>query len=245
MDRRTEDHSHTVTGRDYLEALYRVVLKRPPDAKGLEYWSKEIESGRSRAEVFEAFVTSNECRQLTRREAQVEAARSVIVQALRASRCGCPIVIVDVGAQVLAGEDHIYQPLVACGLPCNIVGFEPLAHRLLERAEKESGTSLTLLPYAIGDGKTHTLNVNSDVTQAQREMQSFVEGYYGAPYEVLSRQQGLCAGTVESCTAWLNAFVAAGAQTLVLRFGGPDQFGQLERCVRDVLPQVRVAAGRR
>ena len=84
-----------------------------------------------------------------------------------------------------------------------------------------------------------TLNINSDVAQAQREMQSFAEGYYGAPYEVLSRQQGLCAGTAEGCAAWLNAFVAAGAQTLVLRFGGPDQFGQLERCVRDVLPQVR------
>ncbi len=162
MDRRTEDHSHTVTGRDYLEALYRVVLKRPPDAKGLEYWSQEIESGRSRAEVFEAFVTSDECRELKRREAQLEAARAVIVQALRESRYGHPIVIVDVGAQALAGEDHIYQPLVASGLPCNIVGFEPLAHRLLERAEMESGTSLTLLPYAIGDGKTHTLNINSD-----------------------------------------------------------------------------------
>jgi len=84
-----------------------------------------------------------------------------------------------------------------------------------------------------------TLNVNNDVAQAQREMQAFVEGYYGAPYDMMARQQGLCAGTAESCAAWLNAFVAAGAQTLVLRFGGPDQFGQLERCVKDVLPQVR------
>jgi alkanesulfonate monooxygenase SsuD/methylene tetrahydromethanopterin reductase-like flavin-dependent oxidoreductase (luciferase family) len=84
-----------------------------------------------------------------------------------------------------------------------------------------------------------TLNVNNDVAQAQREMQAFVEGYYGAPYDMMARQQGLCAGTAERCAAWLNAFVAAGAQTLVLRFGGPDQFGQLERCVKDVLPQVR------
>ena len=82
------------------------------------------------------------------------------------------------------------------------------------------------------------LNFSSEVARAQREKQSFAEGYYGAPYEVLSRQQGLCAGSAESCAAWLNAFVAAGAQTLVLRFGGPDQFDQLERCVRDVLPQV-------
>jgi hypothetical protein len=84
-----------------------------------------------------------------------------------------------------------------------------------------------------------TLNVNSDAAQAQREMQAFAEGYYNAPYETLLRQQGLCAGTAEHCTAWLNAFVGAGAQTLVLRFGGPDQFGQLERCIKEVLPQVR------
>jgi alkanesulfonate monooxygenase SsuD/methylene tetrahydromethanopterin reductase-like flavin-dependent oxidoreductase (luciferase family) len=100
---------------------------------------------------------------------------------------------------------------------------------------QEMGQDAQALPRCIYT----TLNINSDVAQAQREMQSFAEGYYGAPYAVLSRQQGLCAGTAESCAAWLNAFVAAGAQTLVLRFGGPDQFGQLERCVRDVLPQVR------
>ncbi len=84
-----------------------------------------------------------------------------------------------------------------------------------------------------------TLNINADVVQAQREMQAFVEGYYHAPFDVLSRQQGLCAGTAETCAAWLNAFVAAEVQSLVLRFGGPNQFEQLERCARDVLPQVR------
>jgi len=100
---------------------------------------------------------------------------------------------------------------------------------------QEMGKDVQTLPRCVYT----TLNVNNDVAQAQREMQAFVEGYYGAPYDTMSRQQGLCAGTAASCAAWLNAFVAAGAQTLVLRFGGPDQFGQLERCVQDVLPQVR------
>ena len=107
----------------------------------------------------------------------------------------------------------------------------------LQVLAQEMGREVQALPRCVYT----TLNINSDVAQAQREMQSFAEGYYGAPYEVLLRQQGLCAGTAESCAAWLNAFVAAGAQTLVLRFGGPDQFGQLERCVKDVLPQVRTA----
>ena len=86
-----------------------------------------------------------------------------------------------------------------------------------------------------------TLNINDNVTQAEQEMRTFVEGYYGASYEVMARSQGLCAGPAERCRAWLNDFIAAGAQTIVLRFGTPDQIGQLERCVRDVLPHVRSA----
>jgi probable F420-dependent oxidoreductase len=84
-----------------------------------------------------------------------------------------------------------------------------------------------------------TLNVNADVAQAEREMRTFVEAYYGAPYATMARIQGLCAGTAQACAAWLQDLIAAGAQTIVIRFGGPDQFRQLERCAKEVLPQVR------
>jgi alkanesulfonate monooxygenase SsuD/methylene tetrahydromethanopterin reductase-like flavin-dependent oxidoreductase (luciferase family) len=84
-----------------------------------------------------------------------------------------------------------------------------------------------------------TLNSNADVAQAERDMRTFVEGYYGAPYETMARVQGLCAGTAQACAEWLQEFIAAGAQTVVIRFGGPDQFRQLERCANEVLPQVR------
>ena len=105
----------------------------------------------------------------------------------------------------------------------------------LQVLAREMGKDAQALPRCVYT----TLNINTEVAQAQREMQAFVEGYYSVPYESLARQQGLCAGTAASCAAWLNGFVAAGAQTLVLRFGGPNQFGQLERCVQDVLLQVR------
>jgi probable F420-dependent oxidoreductase len=84
-----------------------------------------------------------------------------------------------------------------------------------------------------------TLNINADVAQAEREMRTFVEGYYGAPYETMARAQGLRSGTAQACAEWLQEFSAAGAQTVVIRFGGPDQFQQLERCAEEVLPQVR------
>jgi alkanesulfonate monooxygenase SsuD/methylene tetrahydromethanopterin reductase-like flavin-dependent oxidoreductase (luciferase family) len=85
-----------------------------------------------------------------------------------------------------------------------------------------------------------TLNINSNVARAEQEMRAFVEAYYHSPYEVQAQRQGLCAGPAERCVAWLKAFIAAGAQTLVLRFGSPDQFDQLERCAREVLPHVHM-----
>jgi probable F420-dependent oxidoreductase len=84
-----------------------------------------------------------------------------------------------------------------------------------------------------------TLNVNADVAQSERELRAFIESYYGIPYEVQATRNGLCAGSAENCIAWLKAFIAAGAQTIVVRFGSPDQSGQLARFAKEVLPYVR------
>jgi probable F420-dependent oxidoreductase len=86
-----------------------------------------------------------------------------------------------------------------------------------------------------------TLNVNSDGAQAERELRAFIENYYGIPYEVQATRNGLCAGSAEHCIAWLKAFIAAGVQTIVVRFGSPDQAGQLARFAGEVLPHVRMA----
>jgi alkanesulfonate monooxygenase SsuD/methylene tetrahydromethanopterin reductase-like flavin-dependent oxidoreductase (luciferase family) len=106
--------------------------------------------------------------------------------------------------------------------------------RRLQALAGEMGRDASTLPRCVYT----TLNINADIAQAEGEMRAFVEGYYGAPYEVLTRLQGLCAGTAETCATWLRAFVAAGAQTVVIRFGGPDQFAQLEHCANEVLPQL-------
>ena len=84
-----------------------------------------------------------------------------------------------------------------------------------------------------------TLNVNADVVQAERELRTFIESYYGISYEEQARRNGLCAGSAEHCIAWLEAFIAAGAQSIMVRFGSPDQAGQLVRFARDVLPHVQ------
>jgi alkanesulfonate monooxygenase SsuD/methylene tetrahydromethanopterin reductase-like flavin-dependent oxidoreductase (luciferase family) len=84
-----------------------------------------------------------------------------------------------------------------------------------------------------------TLNVNADVGQAGRELRAFIENYYGIPYEAQATRNGLCAGSPEQCSAWIKAFIDAGAQTIVIWFGSPDQNGQLMQFAKEVLPNGR------
>jgi FkbM family methyltransferase len=68
--------------------------------------------------------------------------------------------LIDVGAQTLGPGSHIYDALMRyCEI--EIIGFDPLQERLVERQAAEGGAHLTLLPYALGDGREHTLYINN------------------------------------------------------------------------------------
>jgi len=64
--------------------------------------------------------------------------------------------VVDVGANPIDGVPP-YAPMLAAGL-CRVTGFEPQEQALLELQQKK-GPHERYLPYAVGDGGTHTLNV--------------------------------------------------------------------------------------
>lgn len=87
-----------------------------------------------------------------------------------------------------------------------------------------------------------TINLGADVGAAQAELRRFIEGYYAAPYEAIAAQMGLYAGSLEGCVEWLAAFVAAGVRHIVLRFGGADQAGHLDRVGAHLLPRLRALA---
>ncbi len=64
--------------------------------------------------------------------------------------------IVDIGANQIDGEPP-YKPMIDAGV-CSITGFEPQEQALAELLAKK-GEHERYLPYAIGDGTTHALNV--------------------------------------------------------------------------------------
>ena len=86
-----------------------------------------------------------------------------------------------------------------------------------------------------------TVNLNDDTAQAEREMRAFMEGYYNVPYETMVAVQPPCNGPAAHCIEQLQAFVEHGAETIVVRFGAPDQTTQQERFAAKVLPALHGA----
>jgi FkbM family methyltransferase len=64
--------------------------------------------------------------------------------------------ILDIGANPIDG-DPPYKNMLALGL-CEVTGFEPQKKALLELQQKK-GPNERYLPYAIGDGEIHILNI--------------------------------------------------------------------------------------
>ena len=64
--------------------------------------------------------------------------------------------VVDIGANPIDG-DPPYGAMLAAGM-CRVTGFEPQQAALRE-LEREKGPNERYLPYAVGDGAAHTLNV--------------------------------------------------------------------------------------
>jgi FkbM family methyltransferase len=65
--------------------------------------------------------------------------------------------VVDVGANPIDREPLPYRPMLAAGL-CRVTGFEPQSEALSE-LQRDQGPQERYLPYTVGDGGTHTLNI--------------------------------------------------------------------------------------
>jgi FkbM family methyltransferase len=68
------------------------------------------------------------------------------------------LVVVDVGAQSLVGENHVYAPLRRLGVDVRVIGFEPLAERAAARRVEESGQDCDIIEAFIGDGAGHVFH---------------------------------------------------------------------------------------
>jgi alkanesulfonate monooxygenase SsuD/methylene tetrahydromethanopterin reductase-like flavin-dependent oxidoreductase (luciferase family) len=90
----------------------------------------------------------------------------------------------------------------------------------------------------VTDASLHLMvNINDDEAQAHRESVEFLDRYYGVGATTREKLESwLAFGSPSAVIDKIGQFLDAGCTTPVLRFTAPDQLGQLERCIADVLP---------
>jgi alkanesulfonate monooxygenase SsuD/methylene tetrahydromethanopterin reductase-like flavin-dependent oxidoreductase (luciferase family) len=82
-------------------------------------------------------------------------------------------------------------------------------------------------PSDVTPGVYLTLAIAEDRQTAAEQFDAYIRAYYGVPGEVMARLQASHAGTIDSATEWIGAYVEAGAQHVVLRLARPTLDGLL------------------
>jgi alkanesulfonate monooxygenase SsuD/methylene tetrahydromethanopterin reductase-like flavin-dependent oxidoreductase (luciferase family) len=75
-------------------------------------------------------------------------------------------------------------------------------------------------PASIAGAMYLTISLDDDRAVAEARLNRFLEAYYAVPAEQTRRRQAHYCGPVEGLKPWLDAYVAAGASHLILRFAG-------------------------
>lgn len=106
---------------------------------------------------------------------------------------------------------------------------------VLRRTADELGKSL--------DDFTVSYQVTMNIADSKAEAEAAIGDYIAQYYPELSKSVDLAnwgpVGTPEDIISWFEEFSAAGVDHFICRFGDLDQFGQVEKFTRHVLPTIR------
>ncbi|MBA3234680.1 MAG: LLM class flavin-dependent oxidoreductase [Chloroflexi bacterium] len=84
-----------------------------------------------------------------------------------------------------------------------------------------------------------TLNIGDSEDQARTAFGEYIGKYYPELSKAMSLSNWGPVGAPDQIIAWFRTFAEAGVDHFICRFGSLDQFGQVERFARDVLPTLR------
>lgn len=201
----------TAAHEDIVRGIYRGFLGREPDGPGLRHWSGVLAGGGDAAALLQAITRSEEYLRNDALRATRGQARQAVAARAAALFQGRPLTIVDIGAQELEGEQHVYAPLVQHALPYQVIGFEPLEEKLHERQLLDGG-SVKLYPNFIGDGQRHLFHINSpDATSSLLPLNQVLNA------DLVDLSQLRTDKTVEVETSRLDEVLADAAQVDFLK----------------------------
>jgi alkanesulfonate monooxygenase SsuD/methylene tetrahydromethanopterin reductase-like flavin-dependent oxidoreductase (luciferase family) len=89
-----------------------------------------------------------------------------------------------------------------------------------------------------------TMNIADSEAEAQRGIGEYITQYYPELSKAVDLGEWGPVGTPRAIAEWIETFAAAGVTCFICRFGALDQFGQVTRFARDVLPRFVQKEGR-
>jgi alkanesulfonate monooxygenase SsuD/methylene tetrahydromethanopterin reductase-like flavin-dependent oxidoreductase (luciferase family) len=104
----------------------------------------------------------------------------------------------------------------------------------LRRMAVEAGRD----PATIETHLYHNINVNEDRPSALDESKRFLDTYYTMDYAPKFVDGWTATGSPDDCVEHLRVYKEMGFDEVTLRMTGWDQFGQLDRVMREVLPRL-------
>ncbi len=134
---------------------------REPELDALQYWCDLIKSADDVGLVTSAILKSVEYQKLAVERVRRDRCLSETLRRVALWFVADPLFVVDVGAQELADEAHVYDPLITADLHCRILGFEPLEGKVSSVYADRPNTAVTLSPTFVGDGQRHTFHINN------------------------------------------------------------------------------------
>jgi alkanesulfonate monooxygenase SsuD/methylene tetrahydromethanopterin reductase-like flavin-dependent oxidoreductase (luciferase family) len=87
-----------------------------------------------------------------------------------------------------------------------------------------------------------TMNIGDSEEEARRDFADYISTYYPELSKSMDLSDWGPVGTPEQISAWLREFARRGVDHFICRFGALDQFGQVERFAREVLPYYQQSA---
>ena len=78
-------------------------------------------------------------------------------------------------------------------------------------------------PSSVAGAMYLTVSLDDDSAKAEERLNRFLEVYYGVPAALTRKRQACYCGPAEGLKPWMDAYVAAGASHLVLRFAGDHE----------------------
>lgn len=81
-----------------------------------------------------------------------------------------------------------------------------------------------------------TMNIGDSDEEARRAFDDYISKYYPELSQAMDLSNWGPVGTPDQIAAWLREFADAGVDHFICRFGAIDQFGQVDRFAKEVLP---------